>query len=248
MAETRIVNLTAFSSLLTPASLVKRYWRKNADIHIENGATKVVCLQAGNTKATQMCKFKFMSKGIWDFYKLRAFLDDVDTTRIVSNWTVSVKNLGNFITAATDFKDLKVATGGLEVELITSGFEKIVIGVRCEDIASDDCLFLRRSEAGDKLKLIVNEILCGDYENFIGYVLYKKLELNLKVVEEQGFFDWFVEVFMKEKGANGIIELLLNHVKELANDKNDVCFGIYKDTDCLPENIQNDKSFVNVDV
>ena len=248
MADTRIVSILAFNSILSSSSLMKRSWRKIATSYIDNGATKVICLQATNVKAASLTKLKYLSKAIWDLTKLKAFLDELDVSKTASNWAVSVKYLGSFITAVTDFKDLAIAKSELNVEMITSTLEKIVLAVRCLDSSSGECLFLRRSNAGEKLKLITNEILCRDYENFIGYILYKKLELNLQVVdvEDQENFDWFVEVFLHNKGANDVIELLLNYKKELENENMEVYFGIYRDTDRLPEDVKHERSIVNV--
>ena len=247
MDDTRIVSLSAFSSMLAPTSIVKRSWRKSATIQVDSGATKVVYLEATNLKAGNLNKFKCLSKGIWDLAKLKVFFDGLDKSKAPSNWAVSVKYFGCFITAIADFKDLSVAMSELNVELITSAFEKIVIAVRCMDSSISECLFIQRNNAGEKLKLITNEILCRDYDNFIGYILYKKLELNqeVDVVENLECFDWFVEIFLNNKGVDDITELLLNYVNELEKDNMEVCFGIYKDTDCLPGNVKHETSVKN---
>jgi len=248
MADTRLVNLMAFSSVLAPMSLTRRLWRKVANTQINNGATKVVCLQGTNVKSADLNKKRCLSKGIWDIRKLKIFLNGLDVSKTASSWTVSVKYLGNFITAVTDFKQLAVAMNELNVEMITSALDKIVLAVRCVATSPGECLFLRRSEAGERLKVITNEILCGDYENFLGYILYKKLDLNLEVAEfeQQDCFDWCVEIFLSNKGANDFKELLIKHTKELESDHMEVYCGIFRDADVLPELVKQDESVASV--
>ena len=248
MTDTRIVNLMAFSSVLAPMSITRRLWRKIANTQIDNGATKVICLQSTNVKSADLNKKKCLSKGIWDIRKLKIFLNGMDVSNSASSWTVSVKYLGNFIIAVTDFKQLNVAIDELNVEMITSSHDKIMLAVRCVATSPGECLFLKRNEAGERLKVITNEILCCDYENFLGYILYKKLDLNLEVAElnERDCFDWCVEIFLSSKGANDFTELLIKHIKELESEHVEVCCGIFRDADVFPEHVKQDESVASV--
>lgn len=198
----------------------------------------MVCLQAVNMKSTRLNKLKCLSKGAWDLNILKNFLEEFGVSKINSSWAVSVSKMGNFIIADSDFKDLKVAKGDLNVALITSSLEKVVIAIRCRENATNgDGLFLRRSEAGDRLKLIINEILCQDYNNFVGYILYKRLVLNLsnQSSEEQDHFDWFAEAFLSHKGASGLVELLVARTRDFEESNIEVYCGIYRDTECFPD-------------
>lgn len=249
MAGTNVVNLMAFSSMLSPVSLIKRCWRKNADIFIQNGAKKTVYMQATNSNMPLSNKAKHLSKTVWDMKILKPFLEEFKSTRTASSLTVSVKDMGYFIIAATDFKDLTVTNGDLNVALITSSLGKVVIALRCGK--DEKCPFVKRREAGERLKLLINQILCSDYDSFVGFVLYKKLEQIVDVwdgeKQDNMYFDWFVEIFLNNRGVNEVSDILISHTKDFEHENIEVYCGNYQDTDCVPENIKKpDNSVVNV--
>lgn len=232
--EAKIIHFMAIDSMLAPVSMMKRIWQRNADHFMQKGALKVVSSTAtANAKFSLNYPFKFLSKSIWKLDQFKEFAKDFDVSKLETKWTVYNNDIGSFITAAVDFKDLKP---GLGVEFITSKFDKIVIAVRCRNNASeDDSLFLQRSKAGEHLKQIVNDILCFDYDNFLGYILYKRLDINNHItdIENQPFYDWVVEVLLGDKGTSYSLDMLSGKAKALNDNGFDVRYGIFSDTDCF---------------
>ena len=233
MGEAKIIHFMAIDSMLAPVSMMKGIWQRNADHFMQKGALKVVSSTATtNAKFSLHYPFKFLSKSIWKLDQFKEFAEDFDVSKLETKWTMYNNDIGSFITAAVDFKDLQP---GLDVEFITSKFDKIIIAVRCRNnVSEDDSLFRQRSVAGEHLKQIVNDILCSDYDNFLGYILYKRLDINNRVtdIETQTFYDWVVEVFLGDKGASYSLEMLNRKAKELNENGFDVRYGIFTDTDC----------------
>eukprot|EP00794_Sanderia_malayensis_P020472 gene20472-22488_t len=251
--EPNIIQFLSLDSSLATWTMVKRFWKGLSEKHIDKGALKVISSQQKEVQKSasskQQNRLRFISKTVWKLDKFTKFMENEKHANVENNnwwnpsraWPViKVKNIGTFITAARDFKSLQVTTQdkNIPVEMITSSTDNIAkcfIAVRSQSCDVNHGTY----ELGEKLKQIVNDMLCNDYNNFIGYVLYKKIDLNISCcnnhhdyddADNQTGFDWIAEIFMHNKGDNSsIYTTLMESTTELRDI--DVHYGVYQDND-----------------
>ncbi len=248
MAEANITQFLSFTSSLAPGIVTKRVWKNLADKFIEGGAVKVISSKSTKTEnQTSSTRLLFTSKNIWKLDKFTTFMN-IDNPEVHSvKWPISVRNLGVFITAARDFKDLQL-TRDMHAEMITSSNQKFVVAARLR--VGDAAFNEKRYELGNKLKEIVSEILCIDYDKFIGYVLYKRIDLNLDfepaVVEP--VFDWVVEIYVQSEALDDLQKILDEEVKKLSSGGIEVRYGIFQDEGIVSKDAKGNKTFSSVNV
>ena len=229
MADSNIVQFLSFSSSLAPFGMTKRTWKGLAEKYLEEGATRVINSQCIKKQVTAP-QLKFISKNIWPLEKFTAANSELSKT---THWPVSVVDMGTFITALSDFKSLQT-TKRITAEMITSSFDKCVIAVRAKSVEES---VLEQYRLGDELRQLVNDILCNDYESFIGYVIYKRIDLNMDRADEneQGVYDWITEIYLDYKGSSEKYSAVEQSVQQLVRGGADVCYGLFKDDQCLPQ-------------
>ncbi len=230
MNDPNIIQFLSLSSSVAPWVVMKKVWKGLADKHILEGAMKVISSQAMKIQSrSPQTKLQFTSKSVWKLGEYRSFVNGSAQIKTTKTWPVMVDKMGTFIVAATDFKNLQVAEKNIAVEMITSSTEneKCFIAVRLTN--SED----NRSqhELEDKLRQVVNDILCKDYENFIGYVLYKRIDVNMDNddITDENAFDWRAEIFIKRKDTGFLERTLVDCTRELCNDAIALQYGVFQD-------------------